>query len=262
MTTLVDAMLETARIMGITHEGTATSGTLTSLTDTSMEEPADYWNGGTLWILSGANNGSCVVVKTHNGNTVSFSAMSGTIAAGVEYALATADYPKHKLKQAVLTVLRNDEILLKDDTTTVTDDTEEYSLPSGVSNVIAVHVAQEDEEPYYWQPHYYWQENYGKLLFDPGKEPTNTGDKIRIWYLGAHGEIAESGTILSSVPINWLKWKSAEFLYRDKLTRIKQDDPTVIDLFNEAKEQAKYAAAMSDRYALRTGNPQPRLANY
>lgn len=259
---LVFIMLDVARTMGLIYEGTATGGSTTTLEDTGLEYHADYYSGGTIWITSGGNIGVCEKVKTHNGNTMSFDTMDTAIVSGVTYAIANADYPKQQLKQAVLNVLRHDECLLKNDTTVVIDDTEEYTLPTGVSNLIAVQVATNDEKPYSFTAHYYWREYDGLLIFDKGRYPTATGNIIRLWYLGYHGTIGESESVEATVPIKWLVWKSVENLYRNKLTRIKQDDPTTIDLFNEAKENAKYAAAMSERYALRSGNPQPRFANY
>lgn len=260
--TVLEIMLEVARTMGLPFEGISTGGSTTSLIDTGLEAIADHYLGGTLWILSGDNVSECVKVKTHDGNTVTFSTMAHAIAADVTYALTSADYPKYLIKQAVLDVLRFDECLLKNDTLVVIDDTEEYTLPDNVSNVYGVQVAKNSAEPYSYVDNYYWKEYDGKLIFDLGRYPTVEDRKIRLWYLGYHGVIAESASVEATVPMKWLIWKSVENLYRKKYVYLSKNSPEQIELLNEAKENVKYAELTASKYELRSGNPQPKLANY
>ena len=262
MTTLVDVMLEVARKMGLVYEGIATSGTTSSLTDAGLEAIADHYQGGTLWITSGDNGGEIAIVKTHDGNTLTFVAMDNAIVADVGYAVAAKDYSKQLIKQAVLDVLRYDQCLLKDDTLTVTADTEVYTLPTGVENVLSVHVAKNSSEPYSFIPNHHWREVNGSLMFERGRYPVMENRIIRIWYQGYHGEISESGTVKATVPIRWLVWKSIENLYRKKYVYLQKNSPEQIELLNEAKENVKYAQLTAEKFELRTMNPQPKLANY
>lgn len=263
MTTLLEAMLETARIMGIVREGVATDGSPTTLIDTAMDEQSDYFSKGTVWILSGTYSGACNVVETHGENTLAWAtSLAGAIVPGVSYAVATPEYPKWKLKQAVLHVLRFDPILKTNDALTVSENTLEYSLPSGISNIAHIEIATDDTSPYCFQPNYNWREVNGKLVFDSGKEPSEAGRIIRIYYIGAHGEIAESGSLLSSVDMEWLVWKAAEFLYRDSMTKFNKDNPTDIDLLNEAKQNAMLAARNAKRCFIRGREISPKLASY
>lgn len=263
MTTLVEAMLETARIMGVVKEGTATGGSTTTLIDTSLDDPAEYFTKGTIWILSGTYSGACDVVKMFNEGTFTLTTtLAGAIAAGVSYATADSEYPKYKLKQAVLSVLRNAPILKTNDTLTITADTEEYSLPSGVFNVKRVDVATSSTSPYKFVPNLFWKEWNGKIIFAGGKEPSGTGNIIRLWYEGAHGEIAESGSILSSIDINWLKWAAAAFLYRDLIKKIQKDNPTDIDLLNEAKTLEAEAKRNAVRGELMSMPSDPKIAGW
>jgi hypothetical protein len=51
MSTLFDALLETAQLCGIMRSGLTTSaGTVTTLVDTTAYETDDYFNNGTLFI--------------------------------------------------------------------------------------------------------------------------------------------------------------------------------------------------------------------
>lgn len=255
MATLIEMMLEAARYMGVVREGTATGGSTTTLIDTALDEPASYFTKGTLWVLSGTNSGLCQVIKSFNESTLTLPAtLTAAIAAGNTYAIATSEYPKHKLKQAVLTILRYAPILKTDDSLDVLANTEEYSLPSGVSNIKRVEVAGSTSSPYQFTPNHFWKEWNGKVVFESGKEPSETGYPIRLWYEGEHGEIAESGSILTSVDKEWLIWSVVAFLYRDQIKTIQKDNPTNLDLLNEAKTFEAEAKRNAKRHEV-TGMP-------
>ena len=258
MSTLAELMLDVARLMGTVREGTATDGSETTLIDTLLDEPADYFTKGTLWLLSGDNAGLCAVVNTFSENTISLAdTLTAAIAAGNEYAVATPEFPKHKLKQAVLSALKHNPVLLTDDNLIVTANTKEYELPEGVSDIRRVEVATEASAPYSFTPNMTWREWDRKLVFD--KEPTDTGKIIRLWYEGAHGEIAENADILPSVDVEWLKWMAVVFLYRDMITRINKDNPTDLDLLNEAKIQEAEAKRNANKHALRSMPRDPKV---
>lgn len=259
MTTLTKVMLDVARLMGTVREGTATGGSTTTLIDTRLDEPADYYTKGTLWMLTGVNEGLCAVINTFSENTISLAdTLAAAIVAGNEYAVATLEYPKHKLKQSVLTALRHNPILRTDDTLVVTANTKEYELPEGVSDIRRVEVATEASAPYSFAPNMTWREWSGKLVFD--NEPTDTGKIIRVWYEGFHGSIDENNDVLSSVDMEWLKWTAVVFLYRDMITRINKDNPTDLDLLNEAKIQEAEARRNANKHALRSMPRDPKVA--
>jgi hypothetical protein len=266
MSTLTELMLDVARLMGTVREGTATDGSETTLIDTLLDEPADYFTKGTLWILTGDNEGLCTIVKTFAENTITIDSglvavddldVEIPIAAGDEYAVATPEFPKHKLKQAALSALKHNPILLTDDNLVVTANTKEYTLPDGVSNIRRVEVATEASAPYSFTPNMSWREWNGKLIFD--NEPTDTGKIIRLWYEGFHGVIDEDEEILSSADVEWVKWSSVAFLYRDLITRINKDNPTDLDLLNEAKIQEAEAKRNANKHALRSMPRDPKV---
>jgi hypothetical protein len=261
--TLVDAMLETARVMGVVREGAATGGSTTTLIDTQLDEPAGYYTKGTVWALSGLNDGLCDVIKTFSENTITLtSTLTAVIASGIEYAVATAEYPKHKIKQAVLSALRLAPVLKTDDTLVVIANTEEYTLPTGVVNIKRVEVATSNAAPYGFIINHFWKEWNGKLVFDSGKEPTASGYIIRLWYEAVHGEIAETGSISTSIDQNWLKWAAAVFLYRDQIKKIQKDNPTNLDLLNEAKTLEAEAKRNAKKYQLVSMTIDPKLAGW
>lgn len=263
MATVRDALLEAARHMGAIREGIATGGSTTTLEDTLMNEPAANFAGGTLWMLSGDNDGLCDIVSQYNEGVATIeTTLSTAIAAGDEYAIADAEYPKQKLKQAVMAALRFFSSLKTDDTKTVTANTEEYTLPTGVSNVKRVEVATSSSTPYGFVPNYYWKEWNGKLVFVGGKEPTTTGNIIRIWYEEYIGELSETDNIPDSVNLTWLKWAAVAWLYRDQIKRIQKDNPTNLDLLNEAKTLEAEAKLMAKRHQLVSMPSDPKLSGW
>lgn len=263
MTTLVDAMLETARIIGAVRDGTATGGSTTTLVDTQLNEASGYYKGGTIWILSGNNDGTCDIVAGFGENTVTLtSTLAQAIVSGVAYAIANSEYPKHRIKQAVLAQLRFAKTLKTNDALIVTVNTEEYSLPSGVSNVRRVEVATSTSVPYGYTQNRFWKEWNGKIVFDKGYAPTSTGNKIRLWYEGIHDEIAESGEILTNIDMNWLKWSAAAYLYREEIKRIQKDNPTALDLLNEAKSLEAEAKLNAGRFQLSSMPIDSKLAGW
>jgi hypothetical protein len=58
-----------AQAGAMTKTGTADSGTTTTLTDDALTEPDGYWNGATLLILAGTNEGEQRTVVTFSGAT-------------------------------------------------------------------------------------------------------------------------------------------------------------------------------------------------
>lgn len=247
--TLRTAMLETARVMGVVREGTATGGTTTTLIDTHLDEPADYYTKGTLWILDGSNMGVCDVVSLFAENEITIeTTLANAIVDGDEYAIATPEFPKHKLRQAVLSVLRYAPILLVNDDLTA-DGSGEYDLPEGVHNIKRVDVGG---------VHQSWREVNDKLYFDGNTDPSS--GTIYLYYEGHHGVIEEDDDILSSVDMDWLKWSAAVFLYRDKITRINKDNPTDLDLLNEAKVLEAEARRNANRFQLQSMPIDPKLA--
>lgn len=232
MTTLADMMLETARLLGTVFEGEADSGTTTTLVDAMLKFPAGHFAGGTLWMLSGDNEGGCYPVTTSVENTLTIdTTLTDAIATGDAYAVATEVYPKSMLKQAVNYQLR--QLIIPQVNTSMTVSTSgTLTLTSGIYNTKRILVGDEGQE----NPNYYWEERGGVLYFDQGRAP-DTSQRITVWYAIPHGELADSGTVNDQVDREWLAWASVVYCMRNRLQLIKKDDPILIDFLNEAKMQ-------------------------
>lgn len=231
MTTLAGAMLEVARLLCRVREGSATSGTTSTLVDTAMIETGGTYTDGTLWILSGDNNGLCAVVNNHVEQTLSIATQGSAIAANDSYVVADGKYQKHQLKQAILTKLREIEVIKKDtDQEAVEGDTETtITLDAGISNVRRVEIDGDIS--------HYWKERDGVLYFH-AHEPDESSD-IVIWYMAPHGDIAESADIDDAVSLSWLKWAAVEDLLWKQYDLSDGDDPTAAKLLEKASALAR-----------------------
>ena len=58
MTTLFNATLQLAQMLGVVRVSTATGGDTTSCLDTKRLEKNDTWNGGSLWLITDAGGAS------------------------------------------------------------------------------------------------------------------------------------------------------------------------------------------------------------
>lgn len=117
--TLFHLTYELARRLGLTTAGVATGGNTTTLIDTvSRNEPDDFWNGGTAWLLYDAGGAAAAPEAdyrtisdfTNSSSTVAVSAAwssSSSAAAGDRYALATKLVPIGNLIELLNEALRD-----------------------------------------------------------------------------------------------------------------------------------------------------------
>lgn len=224
-----DIMLATARIVDTVFEGTATGGSTTTLIDTAqLSTIDDYYNGGSLYFISGPRSDAVSIVSDYVNSTRTWTIPTGAaITTSQKYASAGPRYPHPRLFQAVAQALAEmGEISQADDTLTVADDTEEYALPDGVFNVVGVEVAQAAAEPYNWKPYHYWDEVNGSLIFKPDKEPTETGNTLRLHYNAPHPAPALVGdAVLDAISPARLAWAAAVIAVGARLRLTRADEP-------------------------------------
>src|SRR5574343_383396 len=167
MTTLAELTLKVARLItpdNIT-DGEATGGTATTLIDTNfLTQEANYWNAGILWIRSGTHAGKVATPVTFDSttDTLTFSSLGSAVASGVKYAVARNIYPYHVIRAGINEAL--EETWVEGDDTSLTGDGEtlEFTLPSGVSHVIRVHL-ESPTHTNYKPVSTHWREQAGKL---------------------------------------------------------------------------------------------------
>jgi hypothetical protein len=137
--TLFDLTYRVARELGYLEEGIVTSGSVSSLSDThDRTEDADYWNGGTAWILydqagaGAAPEGEYAIINDFATPTISFrNNMSAAPAYGDRYAVATNHVPLHTIISKINQALMDMGVVPYVDHTTITTENNktEYTLP-------------------------------------------------------------------------------------------------------------------------------------
>lgn len=242
MTTVAECMLDVVATLGGAFFGAAENGTTTTLKDSALS-PSGKYNDGTLWVLSGDNAGLCVKVTTHIGDTLTLdTTLTDAIAAGDEYAVAVGSlFPLNELKAAVMQALQDQPVMRINDTGLQTaENTLRYNLPDGVSDVRRVAYLDDDDS---YKVLLDWYENTagGELVFYSQPE---AGKDLILFYAGRHPWKALNEHIDGSIPMNWLKWAAVVKLYRNYIVKFRKDNPTALELFNEAKmEEARTIAA-------------------
>lgn len=247
MTTLFDATLALAKALGNLRSSTTTAtGSATTIVDSTRTEPADYWNGGTLWITSGTHSGKSRKVTDWDLSTTTFTIPTTTTAAGngVTYSLIAPDWPQDKLNEFVNSALRDiGSVPDTDVSLTTVANQRRYTLPASIYNVRRVEVAMElSDTPYDFAPSYGWRELDGYIEFDPGKEPTTSGYVIRLTYHAAHAVLsADTDTVSGYVAMERLVWEAAVYAWRWRLQMAGKDKPEYANYMNEAAQRAELA---------------------
>ena len=220
--TLGNMILRTAECLkGLRYSTSTAAGTTTTLVDTGMTEPDEFFNGGTIFFLSGTLIGLSAVITDWDlaTNTFTFSTQSGAPGSGVSYAALDANYPREALVQAIngaLSELGHYPVFYNEAAFVTVADQEEYTLPAGVYNVKKVFIAANDAEPYEFQENFGWLESAGSLIFDMDT-PAESDKRIRIYHEAPHPIVTEdSDAIMDCIHPELLAWTAA---YRAALTR-------------------------------------------
>lgn len=254
-------LFEAASKTGAARIGTATGGTTSTLVDTAREEQADFWQGGTLFVFSGDNDGLIEPVSYSNGSEIGINkTLAKVIASGNEYGLVQPKFTLNLLKHAANNAITSDKHITTDESLVVVADQEAYDLPSGVGNVKRVEIAANAASPYEYETNYYWYEANGKLYFDTDQIPSEAGNKIRLWYMGQRTALALTADLPEDITYEWVLWQTVVNLWRYYLQQVEKDDPIAMEMLNEAN--ANLAQANQRRLNTRTMNRDVRLASW
>lgn len=253
MTTLAEITLKVAREITEVLYGTATAGAATSITDTNnLTQQNQYWDKGTVWILSSTHSGKTAVISGYSLNKITFATFTTTVGT-CRYAVARALFPYHILIQAVNNALDEIRVLDEDATLTGDGDTLEFSLPAGVANVERIEIGEYGYTPVKLYETHHWREKGGKIKFDYGYPPGD-GDTLHLWYRTYHDELTTySDTIHEDVNEEWLKWKACEHaLYWGIKTYEAAKEYRLEELMNKALEKQKGLLPAPIIFRLRT----------
>ena len=246
MTTLASATLELARLVTDVITGVATGGSGTTLLDTARTEVDDYLTNGTIWFLSGNNAGKSALISDWDLATKTFTFVTpgAACAAGDRYSVIPRDYPRHQLRQAINQAIQEiGPLPARNTTLTTVAEQHEYTLPAGVYNLLRVELQESTSTDAEWIPNYHWEElaSEGKLKFDRGFAPCETGISIRLTYQTLqHTELTtDIATIPDYILIERVVWPAAVHALRWRAGQTHSDEPWITGRLNEALTKAE-----------------------
>lgn len=262
MTTLFDATLALAKVLGNVRSSTTTAaGSATTIIDSTRTEPADYWDGGTLWITSGAKASTSRKITDWVLTTTTFTIPTTTTAAGsgAAYSVLDAAWPQDKLIEFINMALQEHcKVLASNATLPTVAYQESYTLPAGVANVKRVEIAINSASPYQYAPHYGWREvGDGTIKFDTGTEPADSGYILRLWYESPHAVLSADADVVSAyINADRLTWEAAVYAWQWRIGMSGTDRPEYNNRMSLAMAMAQQ---MRGRYPTKFMPRDPRL---
>ena len=245
MSTLFDALLETAQLCGIMRSGLTTAeGSVTTLVDTTAYETDDYFNNGTLFIRSGTftNTTKRITDYVQSSGVITFTpACTDVVPASVYYSITNAR--REALVQAInQALLFMGEYTTLSETLTVTDNATEYTLPAGVSNVKRMEVYTASSSPYGFNPITAWREIGGKIYL-PSELSHNSGNVIRLYYNQFHDAVnGDSDTISDHFNLKRLAWTATYMFHLNRMQYSGNSDERENILLANAQQQSERLA--------------------
>jgi hypothetical protein len=225
--TLFSASLKLAKILGAVIESEASGGSQTTLSDDQLQEVDDIYTYGTLWVKDGDLLNTHLVVTNFvgSGGIFYFAEQAASIADGDKYAAATDKWPFSDLLQALNSALQQIPILKENSALTTVVDQVEYTLPTGVGDLVKVEIARDADQPRGWQVMKGWREIAGSLKFRDEDAPRVADDTLRLTYRGFNAELtADADVVDTRINTNRLIWTAAKELWRRRFGRTEESN--------------------------------------
>ena len=132
-----DYLLDTLRILGGMRTGTVSgNGTTEQLTDTNRRnEIDDYWNYGTIWIISAdgaAPEKEFSLITDFAASVFTMKALTAAVESGDRYAASPGHYPYDVLIDCVNLAMKQYRYPVTDEDSLTVLSTTEYNLPSAI----------------------------------------------------------------------------------------------------------------------------------
>lgn len=194
MPALFDATLALAGELGGLYDGQISDDcTTTELVDELLKAKSGSLQYGTLWFKTGDLAEVCLPVDLHSAGKLKFPQQGKAPARGDLYSVLPEKFPLHLLTRSIDQALQNVKKFTQDyhDATFITvAGQQEYTLPSGISNVKKVDVARGTAAPWSWEESLHWRETEGGALrFIQGWQPWLAGYRIWLHYNIKHARL-------------------------------------------------------------------------
>ena len=257
MTTFYDVIKKVVQQIADARIGVSTDGSTTTLVDTNLDAPNDYYNKGIILLDQPIPTVRKVTDWDSTTFTFTFPSISNAIVAGVNYSVVNERFPLDVLKMAVNHALIDDIGLIMgiDETLTGIADVERYALLDGVYDVRRVEIGEEDED---WKVNYQWIEELGELRF-LGNKPED-GKTIRLHYAHTHEELIDlDDEIDPQIPIDLIVHAACVYCLQWRLIHVRENEPGLPDKLSFHESRAMMARS---RNKVRLLNRDPILARF
>jgi hypothetical protein len=277
MTTVFDILLKVAQHLPGTRNGRAYGGTTSTLVDTYCLSDDDFWAAGTIFFLSGTNQGLSSFITAYDKPTTTFTfgAMTNAIVAGVRYAAIDSRFTRDSLASALNQALSDlGPYDLYDESLETVADQDVYTLPAIndplvvmadasalVHNLKRVEIATQTSAPYEWgTPYRYWHEADGALYLDRDYLPAG-GYKMRLTYSVPFNQylLADTNPVPDAVHPERLAWEGVWHALVNRSDVIRLSEPGMKDYYALVERKRAELAA---RYPIQRARKDPRYAAY
>lgn len=194
-TSLLDLVKLIARRYGHYHSGTADSGTLTTIVDDTLLEPADFWNGHYVYVTSAS--GAAPEEEQRRISDYDMATQTLTLEPAFTVAIDADDtylilpFRREDMVDAVAEAIRQagDKWLVPESditTHTIGANTFEYALPAAVVRLLNVMVREDSAEPWQSLNPAHWRvagPAGAQVLYLGSLTGLETGDLLRLDFL-------------------------------------------------------------------------------
>lgn len=232
MTTYYDLIKKLAYRIGDVRTSVATGGSTTTLIDTSLIEPNDYYNGGTLLIDQATPVTPRITDFASATFTFTFAAIGTAVVAGINYTAIHNRFPLDVLKRSINQAIdESEKIMAVSEDITLVASQERYALPAGVTEDIRrVEIGTEDSND--WKIHYAWTIEDGELRFLDWP-PDDTSKVCRVHYVKQHAQLsALTDELDEKVNENRLIVNACKHALTWRNFKVGRDEPNTTELLN------------------------------
>jgi len=243
MTTLFDALLATAQLVGMTRSGITTSGgSLTTIIDTTLMDASDSYNGGTLFLTDDLLTRRITDYAQTSGTLTFTPAISAAQDDAGSY-FTVCNARREDIAQAVNQALRQiGGVTSINDALVTIAETQNYALPTGISNITRIKIANRADDPIEYHRVYSWRE-FGGSIYINETIMQAAGNIIRLYYDAPNAQVnADTDVISNFVDLNRLAWTSAYHFFRNRLAIEGNQDQRVNLLMQEAAGKSEQLA--------------------
>lgn len=234
MTTLYDAILQTAMFSGVCVSGLSSAdGTRTKLIDADRHEAEGYFNAGTLFVQSGTFRGLSRRIENYSLADKYFefaTDFEDIIPAGVRYTAVNQN--REMLVQAVNQALLHMGLYTAIDESMTGDSFTEYDLPDNISNIVKI---DEISIGGGFTPVKTWREYAGKLYLEAALSGSSP---LRIYYNKLHDTVSQDSDIIDpAFHLTRIAWTATYFYELRRLQYKGTNDEKENALFINAQQQ-------------------------